>query len=220
MRAIAPPEVSIHVARIPARGDPRAFSAPPHIDEAVDLLTTPGGPRAPSGLAPGAILIAFATTSYVLGVEGSRELCVRLESRSGGVPVVLTGDAATAALQRLGAQRISLVFPPWFSAWDAGTAYFRARGFDVVQSVRMEPERTFAEVPPEELFAFVGERTPAAAEAVFIAGNGLRAAGAIEELERRLARPVLAANQVLLWDGLRRIGQATRVEGYGRIFRW
>jgi maleate isomerase len=218
MGAMAPTGISIHAARVWRRGDAKTFSEPPHIDDAVEMLTASGS-SSPSGLAPAAILVAFATTSYLLGVQGSRELCARLESRSSGVPVVLTGDAATSAMHRLNVRRISLVFPPWFSSSEPGTAFFQAQGFEVVAAVCMEPKRTFMEVAPEELFAFVVGHTSPSAEAVFIAGNGLRAAGAIEALECRLGLPVLAANQVLLWDGLQRVGQASRVEAYGRIFR-
>jgi maleate isomerase len=57
-----------------------------------------------------------------------------------------------------------------------------------------------------------------AAEAVFIAGNGFRAAGAIGALEAALGRPVLTANQVLLWHLLAETGATCEVGGYGRLF--
>ena len=59
---------------------------------------------------------------------------------------------------------------------------------------------------------------PESAEAVFIGGNGFRAVGAIEALEEDLGRPVLTANQVILWHGLRLAGAKARVLGYGRVF--
>ena len=60
---------------------------------------------------------------------------------------------------------------------------------------------------------------PAAAEAVVIGGNGFRAVGTIAALERQLERPVLTANQALLWAALRAAGASTAaVSGYGRIF--
>lgn len=82
----------------------------------------------------------------------------------------------------------------------------------------MEPLRPFTEVPAEEVFAFVSRNTPSAADSVFIGGNGMRAVGAIEALEQRLGRPVLTANQVLLWAALRLAAQTRLVRGYGRIF--
>jgi maleate isomerase len=57
------------------------------------------------------------------------------------------------------------------------------------------------------------------AEAVFIGGNGFRAAQAIDTLERRLGRLVLESNQVLLWSILAQVGSSADIRGYGRLFR-
>jgi maleate isomerase len=60
---------------------------------------------------------------------------------------------------------------------------------------------------------------PATADAVMIGGNGFRAVGVIEALEADLDRPVLSANQVLLWAALATAGaDPAVVEGYGRVF--
>jgi maleate isomerase len=59
---------------------------------------------------------------------------------------------------------------------------------------------------------------PDDADAVFIGGNGFRAAGAIEALEARLERLVLTSNQVLLWKLLTQSGADFQVSGYGQLF--
>lgn len=46
----------------------------------------------------------------------------------------------------------------------------------------------------------------------------LGAVGAIRVLEARLRKPVITANQVLLWEALRAVGQAGRVTSYWMIF--
>lgn len=210
--AMAPPGVSIHASRVPRGGrSPRAFAEPPLVDQAVDRLV---------GVAPKAILFAYTSSSYALGAEAERQVQARLQERAKGAPLILTCQAAAAALRSLGARRLSIVHPPWFSeaSNSAGATYWREAGFDVVRCVRLEPLRSFTEVPPAELFRFVSGNTPREVEAVFIGGNGLRAIGTIRELEARLRKPVLSANQVLIWDALRSVGQ-TSVRNYGRVFR-
>jgi maleate isomerase len=59
---------------------------------------------------------------------------------------------------------------------------------------------------------------PEEAQAVFIAGNGFRAVGAIEALEAMIGRPVLTSNQVLLWQLLALAGATFEVRGYGQLF--
>jgi maleate isomerase len=212
MWAMIPLGVSIHAARVTyRRGDPGAFAEPPNIDQATEQLV---------GLGPQAILFAFTSSSYALGAEAESQVRARLEQRTKGIPVILTCQAAATALRLLGSQRISVVHPPWFNdaSNDRGLAYFRAQGFDVVQCKRMEPARSFTEISSSEVFKFVSANTPRTAEAVFIGGNGLRAVGAIRALELRLRKPVLSANQVVLWEALRMVGQAEKVTNYGTIF--
>jgi maleate isomerase len=212
MWAMIPPGVSIHAARVTyRRGDASSFAEPPNVDQATEQLV---------GLAPRAILFAFTSSSYALGAEAESQVRARLEQRAKGIPVIFTCLAATSALRVLGVQRMSLISPPWFSdaSIDLSLAYFRAQGFDVVQCTGMRPARSFTEVAPSEVFEFVSAHTPRKAEAVFIGGNGLRAVGAIRALEARLRKPVLTANQVVLWEALRTVGRAERVTNYGTIF--
>ena len=171
------------------------------------------------------------TTSYVLGPDGERALKARLEKRSNGIPVLLTGAAAVAAFRALGVRRVALIHPPWFAdnEQELGIAYFQNQGFDVVYANQMrlrglevakpaDPLRKFTELYPAELYAWARAEVPAAAEAVLFSGNGFRAIGAIAALEGDLGRPVLTANQVAFWYALRQAGVHAPVNGYGRVF--
>ena len=208
--AMAPSGISIHAARVVAKPG-AAFVEPPAIDDAVGRLLQ---------LRPRAILLGYSSSSYALGADADARVRARLEERAKGVQVLFPCLAAEHALREIGAKRISVVHPPWFSetANDQGRAYWRTAGFDVLQCVRLEPLRSFTEVPRKEVFEFVTAHTPREAEAVLIAGNGLRAVGTIAALEARLRKPVLTANQILLWDALRLVGQADKVTNYGNIF--
>jgi maleate isomerase len=53
---------------------------------------------------------------------------------------------------------------------------------------------------------------------VFIGGNGFRSVGVIAALEEDLGRPVLTANQVLLWGTRRAATSHTMPGGYGALF--
>lgn len=211
MSAMAPEGVSIHASRVRRNPAPAAFAEPPHVDTAAELL---------ADLAPKAIVFAYTSSSYVLGVEADGPTRARLEGRARGIPVVLTCPAATDALRVLGARQVALIHPPWFSEEvnAKGMEYFRRQGFEVVLSARITPARSFTEVRPEEVYAWVRANTPPEAQAVFIGGNGLRAVGAIRALEAALGRPVLTANQVALWAALRVAEVSAKVPGYGRIF--
>ena len=223
LRAIAPDGVSIHAARVPFgwRGDveaaplafdaARAFAEPPHIDDLVELLVD-----APLNV----IAYAFTSSSYVSGPDGDREMQRRLERRSRGIPVLVPCLSAVAALRSLDARKLALIHPPWFTPEldHEGAEYFRQHGMDVVQTVSVRLPKGQLNVDPAEVLDWVCAHLSPGAESVFVGGNGFRAVGMVQELERRVGLPVLTANQVLLWHALRFARVAAHPVGYGRIF--
>lgn len=211
--AMAPEGVSIHASRIRwQRGDPRSSAESPHVDSAVELLAE---------VKPRTVMYGFTSSSYVLGAAGDEALRSRLERVAAGVPVILAAEAASAALRILNAHRVAIVHPPWFSEGvsEKGRAYFEGLGFTVVSCARLLPLRDFQEVPPADVYDWVATTVPKEADAVLIAGNGLRAVGVIQALEERLRRPVLTANQVTFWAALKTVGATARVTQFGRLFK-
>jgi maleate isomerase len=226
LRAMAPPEVGIHAARVRfgamAAGGlmdstiplapVRAFAEPPHVDDAVELLAA-----APVH----AIGFGFTSSAYVLGAAAEDDMLERLRTRAGGLPVLSPTAAVVAALRGFGVQRMALVDPPWFDAElnGLGRDYFQAARFDVVFAAPAKLPSEQGRITPGDLFKWVHKNVPTTAEAVTIGGNGFRAVGIIDALEAELGRPVLTANQVLLWAALRAAGADTAtVKGYGRLF--
>jgi maleate isomerase len=224
-QAMAPPGVSVHAARVPLgvvgpdgrvtrQGGPgmaRAFAEPPHVDAAAALL---------AAIPPHVVVYAFTSSSHVLGADADAALKARLEERTGGIPVVVSTSAACLALRAVGAQRMALIHPPWFSDEldRRGAEYFRGQSFEVVHHGPAPFRGDFGEVHPAQIYEWARRVVPASAEAVFIGGNGLRAVGAIRALEEDLGRPVLSANQVVFWRALRLAGVRAPVGGYGRLF--
>src|SRR5258708_3606173 len=227
MQAMAPPNVTIHAARVqfgamPAGGamDPtiplapvRAFAERPHVDDAAELLAA-----APLD----AIAFGFTSSAYVIGGEGEAEMLARLGQRTRGIPVVATCAATVAALHVLGARRVALFSPPWFhAALDTlGRGYYESAGYEVVHSGPCDLPSDQRRIAPSQLYAWVCEHTPRDAEAVVIGGNGFRAVGVISALERRLERAVVPATQAVLWSALTAAGaDPTAVTDFGRLFQ-
>ena len=211
--AMAPKGVSIHAARVRRqREDARLFAEPSRVDPAVELL---------AAVKPHSIMYAFMSSSYVLGAAGDEALRIRLERVAAGIPVILAAEAASAALRAVNARRVAIIHPPWFSEEtnDGGRAYFQGQGFTVVSCARVLPLRDFQEVSPAEVHRWAATTVPKEAEAVLIAGNGLRAVGVINALEDTLSRPVLTANQVTFWRALTRVERWPQVTQFGRLFR-
>ena len=225
MQAMAPPGVRIHAARVPfgamaTRGkmDPtialepvRRFAEPPELDDAAELLAA-----APLDV----VAYGFTSSAYVVGADGEAAMVRRLRQRTRGIPIVTPCASAVEALRALDARRIAIFDPPWFDAQliGLGRAYYEDAGFDVLEAMACELPSDQTAITPQALHRWIVDRAPADADAIVVGGNGLRAVGTITALEADLRRPVLTANQVLLWGALRAAGAGVRIDHYGRIF--
>lgn len=226
LEAMGSPHVSIHAGRLyfsamRAGGEmdekiPHApvasFAEPPYVDETVEHLAA-----SPLDV----IALAFTSSAYKHGPGGERKLVERLAPRARNIPITTTCLAAAAAFSELGPQRIALVNPPWFdSALDrAGAEYFSEQGFNIVHHSPCGLPSGQRFITPAGLYEWVvGVVKNHHPDTVMIAGNGQRAVGIIEAIERDLGITLLTANQLVLWHGLKLTNRTPLVQGYGRIF--
>lgn len=218
------PSIAIRLVRVPvkvagagtAEAPPtspvglRALTAAHVLDEAVEL-----------GFTDPIDAIAYASTSsaYAIGFDDEVAVLARLSRRT-DVPVVGTCASAVRALRLLDAGRVALVHPPWFDEElnELGASYFRSQGFEVVFSASAELSLDPGQIEPAAVVEWGARHIPDDAEAVFIGGNGFRAAAAIDELEFRTGRPVLESNQLLLWEILAQTSSTLSIRGFGRLF--
>jgi maleate isomerase len=197
-----------------AHADLRASTEPTALERAA--VTFRGNPLA-------VITHASTTTGYVIGHRAEADLTERLAARF-GVPAVASCAAAVAALRVLGVTVVQLVHPPWFDDDfdELGAEYFGSQGFNTVVTRAVDLPDDPARVQPQHVIDVVErcvEQESEDADAVFLAGNGFRAAAAIEELERRTGRLVLTANQALMWGVLEATRTTWDITGYGRLLR-
>lgn len=168
-----------------------------------------------------AIGLAFTSSSFKIGAEREQGLLARLATVSHGIRLETTGTAATAAIRHLGLTSVAVMAPSWFDdqLCREGAAYFVDQGIDVISATPSGPVGGPRAITAEATAHAVKELVDTTgAQAVFIAGNGQRAVGAIDHLERHLGITVLTANQVLLWATLAGTNLQNKVAGYGRLF--
>jgi maleate isomerase len=217
--AVAPGRIMTRVARISTKDAGTAPASPLGLRM---LMTAPLLDNAAELLARGPIdVVGYASTSsaYAVGYDEETAMVSGL-SRQMRVPVVATCASAVLALRLLGVERIALVHPPWFDNElnELGASYFGSQGFEVVASTSASLPPDPRRIQPSGVFEWTSRHVPDDAEAVFIGGNGFRAASAIEPLEFAIGRPVLESNQVLLWSLLAQAGVTFGIRGYGQLF--
>lgn len=192
----------------------------------VDALLEMGSPaRLAAGVEElrlaGAEAVVWACTSgsFVHGPDGARDQ-VALLAQAAGLPASSTSFAFTEAVRDVGASRVAIAatYP------DDVTAYFadflKAADIEVV-AAHGSGILTAAEVGAwgrDEVLALARAGDRPDAEAVLLPDTALHTAAYLPELEEALGKPVLTANQVTVWEGLRLAGRRVRAKHLGTLF--
>ncbi|MFG2171212.1 decarboxylase [Streptomyces niveus] len=169
----------------------------------------------------GAESVVWACTSgsFVYGWEGAHEQARKLALEA-GLPASSTSFAFAHAVQALGARRVAVAatYPEDVAGYF--TAFLKAAGIEVV-STRGSGIITAAEVGTwgrDEVFALARAGDHPDAEVVLLPDTALHTVAYLPELEETLGKPVLTANQVTVWEGLRLVERHAWAPKLGTLF--
>ena len=213
---MAPAAVSIHFARLDTiAGEPGAADGMERRTLGY-LDSLPAATRSLGAVKPDVVVLSHTAVSYLTGFANEPALLERLRSLA-GTHAFTAARAIVAALHHLGVRRLSLAtpYPPAISA--AGSAYWRAAGFDVVAHAALDGVENIYEETEERAYALGRQADVAAADAVLISGTGLPTAGIVERLEHELGKPVVTSQAATLWHALQAVGYEDPAVGYGRL---
>jgi maleate cis-trans isomerase len=166
-----------------------------------------------------AIVWACTSASFVFGWHGAHEQ-VRELSATAGLPASSTSFAFAHAVRALGAERVAIAATYPEDVGELFTGFLKAAGTEVV-SMRGSGIITAAEVGTwgkEEVLALAKDGDHPEAEAVLLPDTALHTAAWIRDIEEALGKPVLTANQVTVWEGLRLLEMDVRCPALGTLF--
>jgi maleate cis-trans isomerase len=166
-----------------------------------------------------AVVWACTSGSFIYGWEGAHAQVAELEDAA-GIPVSSTSLAFVAAARALGLRRVSIAatYPE-----DITLRFeeFLARGGLEPVAVVSGGIITATEVGglvSDDAAALVEAADRPDADAVLVPDTALHTIEAVETLEATVGKPVLTANQVSAWEGLRLAGAGLVPQGPGRLF--
>lgn len=168
---------------------------------------------------PDAVVWACTSGSFVFGWEGATAQVDALRAVA-GVPATSTSFAFAAAAGELGLRRVAIAATyPGDVAELFGV--FLARAGIQVLTVASRGIVTAAEVgrlDGDDVLAFVVAHDHPDAQAVLVPDTALHTVDLLADLEDRVGKPVLTANQVSVWHGLRLAGAEVAAAGLGALF--
>jgi maleate cis-trans isomerase len=166
-----------------------------------------------------AVVWACTSGSFIYGWEGAHAQVAELENAA-GIPVSSTSLAFVAAARALGLRRVSIAATYPEDITRRFEAFLARGGLDPV-AVVSGGIITAAEVSGlvgDDAAALVEAADRPDADAVLVPDTALHTIEAIEALEAAVGKPVLTANQVSAWEGLRLAGSEVVPQGPGRLF--
>ncbi len=161
-----------------------------------------------SGAGPlDAVMWACTSGSFVYGAEGVRRQAERLAEAT-GAPAASTSQSFVAALAALGLERVAVAASYPEEVAGLFVSLLTAHGIEVVAlgSAGIDTAAEVGTLDGHRVVELALRHEDPAAEALLIPDTALHTLAVIPELEDRLGKPVLTANQVTVWHGLRLAG--------------
>ncbi|MEU2713403.1 decarboxylase [Streptomyces sp. NPDC007205] len=165
------------------------------------------------------VVWACTSGSFVHGWEGAQDQ-VRTLARLAGMPASSTSFAFVHAAREIRVRRVAVgaTYPEDVAGLFAD--FLRAGGLEVA-GVRSSGIVTAAEVGTwgeEDVLTLARAADVPDAEAVLLPDTALHTAAHLSLLEKALSKPVLTANQVSVWEGLRLADRRVNAPALGTLF--
>jgi len=211
-RLCDPDEVGVYVSRIQYDNP----TTPENL-----LLTGPRLSAATALLLPDERfdVIAYGCTaaSVVLGNDKITQLIQDVKPETA---CVTPTSAAFAAFDALGVKRVSVLTPYSVEVTAELVTYFEKHDLEVInfKGLDFSDDRQMARIKTTEIIAAGIEVMDDDAEALFISCTALQAVVCVDELERRIGKPVVTSNQAVVWHCQRLAGIDKKIDGYGKLF--
>jgi len=177
------------------------------------------GARALAEHEPDSVLWACTSGSFVFGWDGARGQAAGVAELIGR-PVSSTSIAFVNAVTALGLRRVAVAASYPRDVAERFVEFLAAGGIEVL-AMDAGGIVTAAEVGrlrPAQVVAMVAAADTPDAEAVLVPDTAMHTLALLPELEAALGKPVLTANQVTVWEGLRLLGEVPALPGLGALF--
>ncbi|WP_420168805.1 maleate cis-trans isomerase family protein [Streptomyces violaceoruber] len=166
-----------------------------------------------------ALVWASSGGSFGLGWDGAHEQIAAL-ARTAGLPASSTSFGFVHAVREVGAARVAVAAPYPEDVTGLFAQFLEAGGVEVAAAAS-GGAATAAEAAawgPDEVKRLVREADDPDAEVVLVPDTALHTTAYIPELEELIGKPVLTANQVTVWEGLRLTDRRTWAPTLGTLF--
>lgn len=218
MELLRPPNVTVHFTRmggydadeIPG-SDQMTDMGTASLDEPLHLI---------SGMRPDVVLYGCTSATLTHGTLFDKTLAGKIKSASGAISLTAAGSIITA-LKVLGVTKVGFASPYLGEVNNQAMDFLRDEGMETVNCVDIgRPLGNYGqgELTPDEVYELALRADHVDAEAIVLACTDMRAVEVIERLETTLNKPVVTANQAMMFCAMQTLDIPQHATAPGRLF--
>ena len=164
--------------------------------------------------------VAYGCTSGTIAI-GEDKVKEKIQLAKPGCHVTTPITSAIKAFNKMNVKKIAVFTPYPESVNKTISEYLIKKNINVMSfsTFNLDLDVDFARVDPKYLSEILTKLNMNDADALFVSCTALPALEIIDEVEKKISKPVFSSNQTLIWDAIRSAGYKLSVEGYGKLLR-
>ena len=162
--------------------------------------------------------VAYGCTSGTIAI-GEDKVKEKIQLAKPGCHVTTPITSAIKAFNKMNVKKIAVFTPYPESVNKTISKYLIKKNINVMSfsTFNLDLDVDFARVDPKYLSEILTKLNISDADALFVSCTALPALAILDEVEKKINKPVFSSNQTLIWDTIRSAGSKSSVEGYGKL---
>ena len=164
--------------------------------------------------------VAYGCTSGTIAI-GEDKVKEKIQLAKPGCHVTTPITSAIKAFNKMNVKKIAVFTPYPESVNKTISEYLIKKNINVMSfsTFNLDLDVDFARVDPKYLSEILTKLNINDADGLFVSCTALPALEIIDEVEKKINKPVFSSNQTLIWDTIRSVGYKSSVEGYGKLLK-
>jgi len=164
--------------------------------------------------------VAYGCTSGTIAI-GEDKVKEKIQLAKPGCHVTTPITSAIKAFNKMNIKKIAVFTPYPESVNKTISEYLIKKNINVVSfsTFNLDLDVDFARIDPKYLSEVLTKLNTNDADALFVSCTALPALEILDEVEKKINKPVFSSNQTLIWDTIRSVGYKNSVTGYGKLLR-
>ena len=164
--------------------------------------------------------VAYGCTSGTIAI-GEDRVKEKIQLVKPDCYVTTPITSAIKAFKKMNVKKIA-VFTPYPEPVNKTIfEYFNKKNINIksFSTFNLDLDVDFARIDPKYLSETLTKLNTNEADALFISCTALPALEILDDVEKKIKKPVFSSNQTLIWDAIRSVGYTSSIEGYGKLLR-